>query len=58
MEMEYKEGTKIYNEKVKPYIAGGKLLELIELNPYFDRLTPSLKQFSDLKSLSEDTILI
>jgi hypothetical protein len=33
------------------------LLELIGLNPHFDRLTPSLQQYSDLKSLSEDTIL-
>ena len=58
MEKEYNEGTKFYNEKVKPYIVGGKLLELIELNPYLDRLIPSLQQFSDLKNLSEDTIFI
>ena len=42
MEKEYIEGTKFYNEKVKPLIVGGKLLELIELNPYLDRLIPSL----------------
>jgi len=42
---EYNEGTKLYNEKVKPYMAGAKLLELIGLNPYLERLIPSMKQF-------------
>jgi hypothetical protein len=39
-------------------MAGAKLLELIGLNPEFDRLTASLNQLSGLKSLSEDTIFI
>ena len=39
-------------------MAGAKLLELIGLNPDFDRLTASLKQLGDLKGLSEDTIYI
>jgi hypothetical protein len=34
------------------------LLELIELNPEFDRLNASLNQLADLKDLSEDTIFI
>jgi hypothetical protein len=39
-------------------MAGAKLLELIGLNPEFDRFTASLNQLSGLKSLSEDTIFI
>ena len=39
-------------------MAGAKLLELIGLGPDFDRLTAALKKFSDLRSLSEDTIFI
>jgi hypothetical protein len=39
-------------------MAGAKLLELIGLGPDFDRLTAALKQFSDLRGLSEDTIFI
>ena len=39
-------------------MAGAKLLELIGLSPDFDRLTAALKQFSDLRGLSEDTIFI
>ena len=39
-------------------MAGAKLLELIGLNPEFDRLTASLNQLSGLKGLSEDTIFI
>jgi hypothetical protein len=39
-------------------MAGAKLLELIGLNPEFDRLTASLKQLACLKGLSEDTIFI
>jgi hypothetical protein len=39
-------------------MAGAKLLELIGLSPDFDRLTAVLKQFSDLRGLSEDTIFI
>jgi len=34
------------------------LIELIGLNPYFDRLAASLNQFSHLKDLSEDIIFI
>jgi hypothetical protein len=34
------------------------LLELIALNPCFDKLTALLKQYSDLVGLSEDTIFI
>ena len=56
MENKYNEVIKIYNEKIIPYIAGAKLLELIGLNPYFEKLTASLKKFYDLKDLSEDTI--
>jgi hypothetical protein len=40
----YNEGCKIYNDNVKPCMASAKLLELIALNPDFDRLTASLKQ--------------
>jgi hypothetical protein len=58
MEKAYNEGTKVYNDKVKPYMAGAKLLELIALNAEFDRLTASLKQSSHLRGLSEDTIFI
>ena len=36
MEKEYNEGVKIYNDRVKPYLAEAKLLELIGLNPYFE----------------------
>ena len=39
-------------------MAGAKLLELIGLTADFDRLSAALKQFSDLRSLSEDTIFI
>jgi hypothetical protein len=39
-------------------MAGAKLLELIGLSPDFDRFTAALKEFSDLRSLSEDTIFI
>jgi len=39
-------------------MAGAKLLELIGLSSDFDRLSAALKQFSDLRSLSEDTIFI
>ena len=39
-------------------MAGAKLLELIGLNPDFERLTASLKQLGDIKGLSEDTIFI
>jgi hypothetical protein len=39
-------------------MAGAKLLELIGLTADFDRLSVALKQFSDLRSLSEDTIFI
>jgi hypothetical protein len=44
LEKVYKEGTKVYNEKVKPLMVGAKLLELIALNPDFDRLTAGLKE--------------
>ena len=39
-------------------MAGAKLLELIGLNPEFDRLTAQLNQYADLKDLSEETIFI
>ena len=39
-------------------MAGAKLLELIGLNPEFDRLSASLNQVAGLKVLSEDTIFI
>jgi hypothetical protein len=39
-------------------MAGAKVLELIGLNPEFDRLIASLKQLAGLKGLSEDTIFI
>ena len=58
MEKAYNEGTKIFKDKVQPYMAGAKLLELIGLSADFDRLTAALKQFSDLRGLSEDTIFI
>ena len=44
LEKVYKEGTKVYNEKVKLLMVGAKLLELIDLNPEFDRLTAALKE--------------
>jgi hypothetical protein len=34
------------------------LLELIGLNPYYEKMAASLKQFSYLKDISEDTIFI
>ena len=43
IELVFNEGCKIYNDKVKPCMAGAKLLELIALNPDFDRLITSLK---------------
>ena len=46
LEKVYKEGTKIYNEKVKLLMVGAKLLELIALNPEYDRLTAALKECS------------
>ena len=39
-------------------MAGAKLPELIGLTADFDRLSAALKQFSDLRNLSEDTIFI
>ncbi len=58
IEQLYNEGSNIYNDKVKLCIASAKLLELIALNPYFDKMTALLKQYSDLVGLSEDTIFI
>jgi hypothetical protein len=58
IEKVYNEGCKIYNEKVKLCMANAKLLELIALNPDYDRLTASLKHCKDLGGLSEDTIFI
>ena len=43
MEKAYNEGTKVYNDKIKPYMAAAKLLEMIALNSEFDRLTAFLK---------------
>ena len=56
IELIHTEGCKIYNDKVKPCMAGAKLLELIALNPDLDRLIASLKQCQDLGGLCEDTI--
>ena len=58
MEQAYNEGTKIFNDKVQPYMAGAKLLELMGLNPDFEKLSASFNQIVDLKILSEDTIFI
>jgi hypothetical protein len=58
LEKVFKEGTKIYNEKVKPLMVGAKLLELIALNPDFDRLTANLKEFIAIKDLSEEAIFM
>jgi hypothetical protein len=58
IEKVYHEGCKIYNDKVKPCMASAKLLELIALNPDFERLKASLKQCLDLGDLSEETIFI
>ena len=44
IEKVFNEGCKIYNDKVKLFMASAKLLELISLNPEFERLTASLKQ--------------
>jgi hypothetical protein len=46
LEKIYKEGTKVYNEKVKLLMVGAKLLELIALNPEYERLTAALKECS------------
>ena len=46
LEKVYKQGTKVYNEQVKLLMVGAKLLELIALNPEFDRLTAALKECS------------
>jgi hypothetical protein len=43
LEKVYNEGTKVYNDKVKPFMAAAKLLELNALNSEFDRLTAFLK---------------
>ena len=48
MEKVFKEGTKVYNEQVKLLMVGAKLLELIALNPDFDRLTAALKECTAL----------
>ena len=40
----YNEGCKIYNDKVQSCMASAKLLELIALNPDYERLTASLKK--------------
>ena len=58
MEQAYNEGTKIFNDKVQPYMAGAKLLELMGLNPDFEKLSASFNQFVDLKILSEENIFI
>ena len=58
VEKAYNEGTKIYKDKVQPFMAGAKLLELIGLNPEFDRLNASLNQHIGLKGLSEETLFI
>ena len=58
IEKVFNEGCKIYNNNVKPCMASAKLLELIALNPDFERLKASLKQCSDLGDLSEETIFI
>jgi len=39
-------------------MAGAKLLELMGLNPDFEKLSASFNQFVDLKILSEETIFI
>ena len=46
LEKVFKEGTKIYNEKVKLLMVGAKLFELIALNSDFDRLAAALKECS------------
>ena len=56
LEKVHNEGTKMYKDKVQQYMAGAKLLELIELNPEIDRLTGFLNRIADLRGLSEDTI--
>jgi hypothetical protein len=58
LEKIYKEGTKVYNEKVKVLMVGAKLLELIALNPEFDRLTAALKECNSIQELSEEAIFM
>jgi len=58
LEQVYKEGTMVYNEKVKLLLVGAKLIELIALNRDFDRLTANLKECIAIKDLSEEAIFM
>ena len=43
LEKAYKDGMKLFNEKVMPYISEAKLLELISLSNEYDQLMTILK---------------
>ena len=52
----YNEGIGIYNERVKELITTAKLLDLIAINPEYDRLLEAMRRCSTFSNLNEDAL--